>query len=511
MEYYKILNMTKEPFSNSPDPAFFFQSQQHVQILQKLELAIRLRRGLNVVVGEVGAGKTTLCRQLIRRFDSDPMVESHLLLDSHMNTPIEFLITVARLFGEAIPKSGVNEWQIKEKIKQHLFSKGVDENKAVVLILDEGQNIPLFGLEILREFLNYETNEFKLLQIIIFAQKEFNEVIQEYPNFADRINYYNELVSFDFKETRDMILFRLRQASKDGSLPVTFTYPAFCAIYRATKGYPRKIIHLCHRAMLALIIRNTTRANWALISSCRRQGLPGTLKRWRWSWAGAVGLIFIGAFLFWQWTPGQRETGQPLKEPRLAATQMQESQYRWRSNIKAELPEEEVREAENRDREIKGASETKEKESGITGLKLPMPKISHAAPVSEDLSKRKETELVLLEKIRKAPHKDHWRVVFQFGEKVTIDQPFIEGKEAMIRLKNSTTNLDTFRKFKNFPSWVGLKKVEDDLVVRIGLPGTFSGLNYFFLAKPHRLVVDLYHTDKSSSMNPRKRRGEKHS
>ena len=99
MDYFKILNMTKEPFSNSPDPAFFFQSQQHVQILQKLELAIRLRRGLNVVVGHVGTGKTTLCRQLIRRFDGDPKVETHLILDSHMNTPLEFLTTGCHLFN----------------------------------------------------------------------------------------------------------------------------------------------------------------------------------------------------------------------------------------------------------------------------------------------------------------------------------------------------------------------------------------------------------------------------
>ncbi|MFH1479804.1 MAG: AAA family ATPase [Pseudomonadota bacterium] len=500
MDYYKMLDLTKEPFSNSPDPAFFFQSQQHIHILQKLELAIRLRRGLNVVVGEVGTGKTTLCRQLIRRFDGDPMVETHLLLDSHMDNPMEFLATVARLFGESIPESGANEWQIKERIKQRLFSKGVDENKVVVLILDEGQNIPTFGLELLREFLNYETNEFKLLQIIIFAQREFELVIQGHPNFTDRINYYHALTNFDFQETRAMILFRLRQASKDGSLPVTFTYLAFCALYRATGGYPRKIIHLCHKVLLALIIQNRSRANWSLISACTRQGVPAQIKRWHWGWAGVGGLAALVALIFWQWTPEQHEVSQSIQEPRLASNTIETGQYRWRSNIQPARTEEEVQEETNKKIEMSPVSEPKEKSaSRVAGLTaLSMPRVSHAAPVAAEDYRHEEVKTKLLEKIRRARHKDYWRVVFQFEDTVAIDQPVVKGKETFIKLKGVTTNLDTFHKFNKFPSWVALKKVENDLEARIGLPDSFSGLNYFFLKKPDRLVVDLYHTDGKS-------------
>ena len=68
MDYFSILNLKQEPFSNSPDPDFFFHSREHQECLQKLELSILLRRGLNVIIGDVGTGKTTLCRQLIRRF-----------------------------------------------------------------------------------------------------------------------------------------------------------------------------------------------------------------------------------------------------------------------------------------------------------------------------------------------------------------------------------------------------------------------------------------------------------
>jgi general secretion pathway protein A len=86
MDYFKIFNLSKEPFSNSPDPDFFSFSRGHVGCLQKIELSLRLRRGLSVVIGDVGAGKTTLCRQLIRKFAGDEKVDAHLILDPHFST-----------------------------------------------------------------------------------------------------------------------------------------------------------------------------------------------------------------------------------------------------------------------------------------------------------------------------------------------------------------------------------------------------------------------------------------
>jgi len=125
MDYFRIIHLIKEPFSNSPDPEYFFQSRQHVDCLQKLELALRLRRGLNVVVGDVGTGKTTLCRQLIRRFAGEDDCETHLILDPHFSSSSEFLATVAEMFAGAKPTPDANDWQLKEIIKKHIFKKGV--------------------------------------------------------------------------------------------------------------------------------------------------------------------------------------------------------------------------------------------------------------------------------------------------------------------------------------------------------------------------------------------------
>jgi len=268
MEYYKILKLKREPFSNSPDPEFFYQAAHHVECMQKTELAVRLRRGLNVVIGEVGTGKTTLCRQLIRRFSEDKKISAHLLLDPHFSKPIEFLKTVDRMFG--ISEQGdqdITEWRLREKIKNYLFEQGVSKDKVIVLIIDEGQKIPDFCMELLREFLNYETNEYKLLQIIIFAQKEFKSNLKRHPGFTDRINLYYDLGPLSLRDTRLMIRYRLDRASEGGKSAVRFSRMATRAIYEATGGYPRKIVKLCHQIVLKLIIKSRNRAGYFLVRS----------------------------------------------------------------------------------------------------------------------------------------------------------------------------------------------------------------------------------------------------
>lgn len=312
MDYFKILNLSREPFSNSPEPEFFFQSMGHLACLQQLELAIRLRRGLNVVMGEVGTGKTTLCRQLILRLaeseEDHPEIETHLLLDPSFSTPREFLATVAAGFGIPGVGSAESEWQIKEGVKNYLFQKGVDEKKTVLLVIDEGQKLPDFCREILREFLNYETNENKLLQIVIFAQNEFREILKAHNNFADRVNRYCLLRPLDFKETRAMIRFRLARASRPADGPRLFTFPALWAVYRATGGYPRKIITLCHQILLAVIIQNRVMADWFLVRATFRRLMPELIRRERRTAAGLATLLFLAVIAYLFFVPGSLNT-----------------------------------------------------------------------------------------------------------------------------------------------------------------------------------------------------------
>ena len=255
MDYFRILHLKREPFSNSPEPDFFFESDQHLGCLQRLELSIRLRRGLNVVIGDVGTGKTTLCRRMIQRLGSSEedrdRITTHLVLDPAFGTAVECLSTISASFGLEIPDGPVTEWQLRENIKNYLYRQGVDREKITVLIVDEGQKLSSTSIEILREFLNYETNEFKLLQIVIFAQREFEEILKNHPNFTDRINLLYRLQPLGFRQTQAMVAFRIARAGGEEGA--------------------RKIITLCHEVLLALIIQNREKANWPLVWACARR------------------------------------------------------------------------------------------------------------------------------------------------------------------------------------------------------------------------------------------------
>jgi general secretion pathway protein A len=298
MDYYNILNFKKEPFSNSPEPEFFFESPKHIGCLQILELAVRLRRGLNVVIGDIGTGKTTLCRKLIQNFSSTPAdsaeIETHLLLDPSFDSAIEFLRTVALMLGIRDSNNGESEWQLKERIKDYLFSKGVNEERIVVLVIDEGQKIPENCLEILREFLNYETNNFKLLQIIIFAQKEFQTILKRRANLFDRVNLLYYLKPLNFKQMQAMIKYRLSVARNFEIAPSLFSWGGLAAIYLATGGYPRKVVALCHQVILKLIIRNKKKAGWFLVRSCVSGMESPLFRRTKWALVSFLIVIALG-------------------------------------------------------------------------------------------------------------------------------------------------------------------------------------------------------------------------
>ncbi len=283
MEYFRTLNLEREPFSNSPDPGLFFNSRQHLEALQQLEISIRLKRGLNVVTGDVGTGKTTLSRQLIQKISHDESIRYFLILDPGFLDTKDFLTCILTHFTGPQDNLSENfhknfpgdEAGLKEAIKKYLFFQGVEKKATTLLMIDEGQKLPLFCLEALRELLNYETNDHKLLQIIIFAQKEFNEITQNLDNFNDRINFRYALAPLGFKETRALIRFRLEKSSaslqgvKAGNPEgkAFLSLGAYLAIYRYTQGFPRKIINLCHHVMLGLIIKNRPRAGFFFVRS----------------------------------------------------------------------------------------------------------------------------------------------------------------------------------------------------------------------------------------------------
>lgn len=299
MDYFTLLHLQKEPFSNSPDPEMFFQSTQHQGCLQKLELAVRLRRGLSVVIGDIGTGKSTLCRQLIQRLSKDNIqISPHLILDPEFTTPLEFLTTIAKTFGLDCPPEERSEWQLKDTIKNYLFEQTIQRQKIPVLILDEGQKLPGFGVEILRELLNFETNQYKLLQIVIFAQKEFRAILKQKANFTDRITTYLYLRPLGFRDTRAMIDFRLSKSHTEaGPLPDLFSRTAILAIYCLTRGYPRRIVMLCSKVVISLLINQKKRAGFFEVFRAARETVRSRPVALAWILLPAAGLLILATSL----------------------------------------------------------------------------------------------------------------------------------------------------------------------------------------------------------------------
>ncbi|MCX5687474.1 MAG: AAA family ATPase [Candidatus Omnitrophica bacterium] len=253
MSYYSILNLNKEPFSTSPDPYFFYPSTSHKQAMQRLEIAIRLRRGLSVILGDVGIGKTTLARALIQELHSTNGAITHMILDPSYDSEFQFVTILAKLFG--IKGTFRSTLDYKEAIERFLFKKCVDESHIIALIIDEGQKMSLSTLELLRTLLNYETNEYKLLQLVIMGQMELLPKLQRINNFSDRISLKYILNPLDYNETKNMIEFRLKQAGAASGKEI-FTEKAILTIYQYTQGYPRKIAAVCHNLLEELVMKD---------------------------------------------------------------------------------------------------------------------------------------------------------------------------------------------------------------------------------------------------------------
>ena len=209
-----------------------------------------MRRGLSVVQGGVGVGKTTVSRRLIQIFeDESDTYDFYLILDPKFETELFLLQHLIELFGINNKKETVQD--CRDILESHLLKVGVDQGKVLVLIVDEGQNLDSKYLDVFRTLLNFETDDYKLLQLIIFGQPEMETTIQEYPNFEDRISFHFKIGPLDIDQMRGFIYHRLKMTNA----PENNWFPddVIQLIYNHTNGYPRKITKLCHNLLLFMI------------------------------------------------------------------------------------------------------------------------------------------------------------------------------------------------------------------------------------------------------------------
>lgn len=255
MSYYRVLGLEKEPFSTSPDPQFFYQARGHNTAMANLLIELHLRRGLSIILGDVGTGKTTLSRKLVQSLKERENFEFHMIFDPTYDSEQVFLCTLVRLFGINLDIHNISKVELKDALEHFLFQRVVEQNKTVVLIIDEAQKLDSNSLEVLRILLNYETNEYKLLQLVLFGQLELHAKIMAMANFIDRVSFKYTLNPLDEDEMKEMINFRIQHSGYQGRIPL-FQDDAIKEIYRHSRGYPRKITLLCHKALKTVVMKN---------------------------------------------------------------------------------------------------------------------------------------------------------------------------------------------------------------------------------------------------------------
>lgn len=257
MSYYKILGFEKEPFSTSPDPEFLYMSKEHESALTNALIELNLRRGLNVILGEIGTGKTTLSRKLVQELSKRDKFLFQIIMNPSFENEKQIMASIMRNFNMPIVNydSEKSLFDMRDRLEKFLLNKTLSENKTVILIIDEAQKLNEESLETLRILLNYETNEFKLVQILLLGQIELYSKIAAIQNFYDRINFKFTLFPLDLDETRNMVNFRLEKAGYKGKSHL-FLDSAIREIFQYTNGYPRRVTLLCHKALKNLILRN---------------------------------------------------------------------------------------------------------------------------------------------------------------------------------------------------------------------------------------------------------------
>lgn len=260
MAYHKLLGFKKEPFSTSPDPEFFYLTREHDMALTNILIELRLRRGLTVIFGDVGTGKTTLSRKLVQELKQRGDMIFHMILNPVFDSEEQFLTSLVRNFNieytPSIPSTFTNILDLRDSIEKFLIQKSIEERQTVILIIDEAQKLNLTTLEVLRVLLNFETNEYKLIQLVLLGQLELYVKLVNMQNLLDRISFKYTLNPLGPQETKGMIEFRTKTAGYESEIPL-FTDEAISEIYNYSKGYPRSITMLCHRLLKELIIRNT--------------------------------------------------------------------------------------------------------------------------------------------------------------------------------------------------------------------------------------------------------------
>ncbi len=264
--YLDFYGLNEAPFDITPNPRFLFYSSKHREAYNHLLYGIRERKGFVQLTGEVGAGKTTLCRALLEHLDQDHYATA-LILNPIMS-PEELVKAIAVEFG--LPVNGLDRLDTLAVINQFLLQI-VEQGKEAVLIVDEAQDLTDELLEQVRLLSNLETDNRKLLQIVLLGQPELRERLDSprLRQLRQRITVRYHLSPLNRQEVTDYVRHRLHLSGGDGT--PCFTGPALWRVYRYSQGIPRLVNAICDKALLAGFVQQQPRIGFGLVNRAVRE------------------------------------------------------------------------------------------------------------------------------------------------------------------------------------------------------------------------------------------------
>ena len=343
--YVPFFGLKQKPFSIAPDPRYLFMSERHREALAHLLYGVQGGGGFVLLTGEIGAGKTTVCRCFLEQIPARCNVA---YIFNPKLSAVELMITVCHEFGIKFPPltaagtpptvkdyvDGLNEYLLR--------THAVGQNN--VLIIDEAQNLSADVLEQLRLLTNLETSERKLLQIVLIGQPELRGMLArpELEQLAQRVIARYHLDALSEKESAHYIAHRLAVAGLKGALP--FDAGALRRIHQLARGVPRRINLLCDRALLGAYATGKSRVDRQIVDKAALEvfGAPGesTTLPARW-WPLAVGagvLAAAAAMAAVQWNTRGKPDVHAAAAPASAASGARPSAARASAVVAAALP-----------------------------------------------------------------------------------------------------------------------------------------------------------------------------
>ncbi len=255
--YQSFYGFKEMPFNITPDPRFLYLSPTHQEALQHLKYGVREKKGFIMLVGEVGCGKTTLCRRFLNELDPAHF-DTALILNPRV-TETQMLKAILTELGET--KLARSQVDLVAQMNRVLLER-IQQGRDIVLIIDEAQNLKFETLEQIRLLSNLETDQQKLLQIVLMGQPELKEVLarEELRQLRQRILVHYELRPLSLNDTRHYIQHRLTLAGSQGR--PDFTPWALRSLHRASNGIPRIVNNLCDKALLSAYIRESDEVSY---------------------------------------------------------------------------------------------------------------------------------------------------------------------------------------------------------------------------------------------------------